>query len=279
MGLAHVERSAAVLQANLKALIERLLKEYESCRVKVADLTASISELKASAAQAEGHKFDDAARLMASLLGADFTDVATLLTNVRTTLIDLGNRSERVARLQIEFRNSMRQLEDMQVLEKKSASLTAEVESQKSDLDASAERRARVADQLQLAQKESLYHAMLAQIREQGERLGLRDGRCPLCGSKLSPAAYAAHLGEIRQEIDTHSSVLSDLTRQEAEIASEYKLIQEPFEAKRAEVSRLLSDLEALKRHSASIQAEASSLGLPLKTEDIATTCLKNTSA
>lgn len=120
----------------------------------------------------------------------------------RTLLLDLQRDVSRLERLQIDFSNSAQQIAEMGALQERSDLLKSELEKLKLELDRSGELRNEVTGQISVEREKSPYHASSAQVREHRKRLGLQDGRCPLCGSSVAPQVYEAHLIEIQQEIE-----------------------------------------------------------------------------
>ena len=66
-------------------------------------------------------------------------------------------------------------------------------------------------DDLQEARQMEPTYTSLAQLGERGFRLGLQDGRCPLCGSKISKENYDGHLSATDDEIARRASRLGAL--------------------------------------------------------------------
>ena len=271
VGLEQVEKRATDMKAALDRLIEPDRRAYESARTRINDLTAAISELRATAAPAEGHSFDAATRKLAEIIKEnDVGDLATLMNQAHTALIDAQRRLSRLERLQMDFSNAERQIAEMAFVQQQRDQLGAELEGLKSELEISAQRRNELDAQTELERKKTPNLASLAQICEHGERLGLQDGKCPLCGSTVSPSDFATHLKQIREEIDSHSSALRDLARQEGDWADKDTDLKNQYENARAKDSRMLSDLEAIRRSNARLNGEAIELGTPLEAGSIA---------
>lgn len=270
VGLEQVEKRATDMKAALDKLIERDRQAYESARTRISDLTAAISELRATAAPAQGHSLDAATRMLADLVKKDVEDLATLVSQAHTALIDAQRRLSRLERLQMDLSNSARQIAEMALIQQQCDQLGAQLERLKSELEMSTQRRNELTAKIELERKKTPNLASLAQIREHGERLGLQDGRCSLCGSTVSSNDYATHLKQIREEIDRHNSALRDLARQEGDWADKDTNLKNRYETARAENSRILSDLEAIRRSNARLNNEAAELGTPLEKESIA---------
>ena len=71
----------------------------------------------------------------------------------------------------------------------------------------------------------------LALLREHGAKVGLQDGKCPLCGSPVSPENFSEHLKVLDETVHQQSETLAGLVRQESRWDREY-------EAARLELNR-----------------------------------------
>jgi chromosome segregation protein len=100
--------------------------------------------------------------------------------------------------------------------------------------------------------------------------LGLRDGKCPLCGSKLTLSEFEDHLRHVSEEIRQQNVTLSALAREEAEAANGYSKAKNEFDAKTLEIKRAASESETLKQKSLRLQREADELQTELSEEGIA---------
>ena len=57
---------------------------------------------------------------------------------------------------------------------------------------------------------------------EHGKRVGLEDGRCPLCGSDVTEAGFASHLHETAMRLERESGGLAEaLARREEALGAE----------------------------------------------------------
>src|SRR4029077_12165748 len=95
--------------------------------------------------------------------------------------------------------------------------------------------RVDAANKLREAQARTPHLSLLAPLKEYGSRINLQEGRCPLCGSLVSPTDFDAHLKQIQNLIVAQDRVLSDLTTQEASRSAEYDRQRNEFQAKSIE--------------------------------------------
>jgi DNA repair exonuclease SbcCD ATPase subunit len=63
----------------------------------------------------------------------------------------------------------------------------------------------------------------LALLREHGGKLGLQDGKCPLCGSPVTAEKFEAHLKAIDESVHLGSQTLAGLIREESRVDREYE--------------------------------------------------------
>ena len=109
----------------------------------------------------------------------------------------------------------------------------------------------------------------LAQLREQGIRIGLQNSHCPLCGSSISSADFDAHLKEIQELINAENRALAELTTQEASRTAEYEQRRNEYQSRSIEYSRAMSDCETLKAAMVQLQNQALLLGVKLEAPSI----------
>jgi wobble nucleotide-excising tRNase len=91
----------------------------------------------------------------------------------------------------------------------------------------------------QLSQLESRDPAIksLEELRLHGEKLGLLDGRCPLCGSEVSEEEYISHLQEIEDRVKAASASITSVISQRNKIINELDKIDKQIEMLQAQHS------------------------------------------
>jgi len=124
-------------------------------------------------------------------------------------------------------------------------------------------------ERLKRAELDSPLLTSLAQLKEQGSRLGLQDGKCPLCGSKISLSDFSTHLAKIQEKINGQSNTLTQLTMKEASLTAEYNKRRNDFQTRSLEYSQALSDSETLKAAMQNLQQQAAALKVDLNSEGL----------
>ena len=147
--------------------------------------------------------------------------------------------------------------------------MKVQVDTARLALEKAADARVDAANKLREAQARTPHLSALAQLKEYGSRINLQEGRCPLCGSLISPTDFDAHLKQIQSLIETQDRVLSDLTTEEASRSAQYDRLRSEFQAKSIEYSRALSDCETLMSAMRQLENEATTLGVKLDSRSI----------
>jgi chromosome segregation protein len=268
--LVKIEERANTLVKQLARRTEDLEKEYRQRRETVAQIISEISEARTTAARAT--PFDAAAlqkRLIILTGLAPETPLRQLAAGVARTLTDQKSRIDRLERLNADLSQSRSWLEDLRRFEEKRDAVKAGLDIVAAALKDAGNSRMAAGEALRQAQARNLRLGALAQLREQGMRIGLQDSHCPLCGSSVSSADFDAHLKEMQELINAENRGLAELTAQEASRTAEYEQRRNEYQSRSIEYSRALSDCETLKAAMAQLQNQAGLLGVKLEAASI----------
>jgi chromosome segregation protein len=118
-------------------------------------------------------------------------------------------------------------------------------------------------------QKKHSRQVSLAVLIEHGKRVGLIDGACPLCGSKIATAEYDSHLATLSQELSIQNQNLVSLISRQASATDEVTEHIRKLAATReayAQAEQLTAQLQA---RTARLAEEASKLGVEASNEGI----------
>jgi chromosome segregation protein len=140
---------------------------------------------------------------------------------------------------------------ELVAFEKAFRELSTKMETAQAAVKDAARLRDQAVDELRLAQSQNKTLASLAQLREHGVRVGRQDGRCPLCGSKISEEDFQEHVAEIGRNIDLHNQTLGRLSADEASRAATYTARFSELENLSRQQRQALTELETRKRESA----------------------------
>jgi wobble nucleotide-excising tRNase len=268
--LVKIEERANVLVKQLGRRTEELEKEYRQRRESVAQIISEISEAKTVAARATA--FDTVAlqQRLTILTGVPpETSLRQLAAGVARTLTDQRSRIDRLERLSADLSQSRSWLEELRRFEEKCDAVKTGLDTIESSLKEAGTLRIAAGEALRQAQARNLRLGALAQLREQGIRIGLQNSHCPLCGSSISSADFDAHLKEIQELINAENRALAELTTQEASRTAEYEQRRNEYQSRSIEYSRAMSDCETLKAAMVQLQNQALLLGVKLEAPSI----------
>lgn len=102
----------------------------------------------------------------------------------------------------------------------------------------------------------------LASLHEHGGRLGLLEGRCPLCASTLTPEQFAEALAGLKRTIDTTAAEVGALTRARADLQIRVREAQIAQDTALARVNRLETEVQSSQAELARLQGEAREAGV-----------------
>lgn len=105
-------------------------------------------------------------------------------------------------------------------------------------------------------------NASLAALAEHGQRVGLVEGRCPLCGTAQTPEQYRDHVAALAHRVSAANVTLADLNKQAADAAAQVARAQVDADRLSANLEQLNSAESALARESEGLETEATRLGV-----------------
>lgn len=121
-------------------------------------------------------------------------------------------------------------------------------------------------EQLERAWNESRireeFVASLAVLHEHGKRLGLQEGRCPLCNSVVGQEQYELSLANILDRISRTSQELGRLAAERRAIADEVRSTDRDLDSARRAEAELAVQAESNARLLGSLREEATLLGI-----------------
>jgi chromosome segregation protein len=264
----ELEQKGSILFKSIKDRADSIQRNYEQVRSRVSDLTMRISEIKAEA------------------LGLE--DIQKAETNIRTilnlsndfrslNLIDLATR--RLAELNIRMDSLIRISKNIdeingrkKEIKSKEFSLRLEtarnkVEKIKKEIDSDKSKLAEIDRLIEDSQKRKPQVVSLAQLYEHGKQLGLRNGRCPLCNSKISSGEYQDHLHILSDEITKASAESVELAARQSEINNKKSKGNFELEKINREISYLEQSENALNEEKRNLLSEASEHGVSVLKE------------
>ena len=269
--LSEIERRAHRLHEQLRERTRQLENEYRVRRERVAHVISDLSETRILASKSTGSDVTKTQRRLAVLaaLPADLP-LAQLGTAAQRAAAAERLRLQRLDRLRLELSQSEDWRAELAAFETASRELGKKIETAQAAVKDAARLRDQAVDELRVAQSQDQTLASLAQLREHGVRLGPQDGRCPLCGSKISEEDFRAHVAEIGKNIEGHNQTLSRLSADEANRAATYTARFSELENLSRQRRQALTELETGRGNLQSLEESAASLDVRLDARAIA---------
>ncbi len=244
----------------------RLNKEqssYQRLRDRVADLTARLSDARASlASEAETLNAEQTLR---DLLHLQEADPNALLAAARQSLSQGRIQLDRLHRFFTNVQEMARQQQEVETEEFRQRQKELEI-GIATTAQALAE-QSRVCEQIegvfaQMKQDEP-ERVVRAELLQNGERLGLLPGeRCPLCGSAVSTQAFGGHIASARQAITENADQVVSITSNHAEAAKKRDALLEKQNQLKSEHAEHMSKRKSLEASIAGAVQEAAAAGM-----------------
>ena len=269
IGLANsvaVERNTSDIAKYLTTIEAEARSLYDQRRQAVESLTFELSRARILAAKASEESIVRLRQIYRQELENSLVDLSDLTKAIAQRIAQARERIEAITKLK-ERKDSLdrqkRQLDSPEHQEQL-RSLEAQRDQMQKNVDNTRQRR----DALKQARAEREVSApmltSLALLREHGAKLGLQDGKCPLCGSPVSLEDFSAHLKQLDETVHRGSETLAGLVREENQRAQEY-------EAARVELNQVTSAIndaqslgETLEKQSDVLVKEAQKIGARL---------------
>ncbi len=262
--LTSIEKRATYISDQVAKLLRSAEENYAKERSRVSDLVGQLSEARLLASKIANENIQEIRTRLSILFNLNADSTQGILTPLEMRIRELRNRTSSLERLRLTCLNLRRASKERELLAVEASALndrlvelTASVEVATDDLAAATER-------LASAQSSSPQDSSLAQLREQGMRLGLRDGHCPLCGSRISAEDFNLHLDELKRELDVRNATLAKLVQEQANLTVKQAENKRQFELLSAEYGRCRSDLDAINEAFSAADQSAKSLEVPL---------------
>jgi DNA repair exonuclease SbcCD ATPase subunit len=255
--LAVLEMRVADLQKLLEARKRAASDAYEAARAKVADVAVALSGAKAQAAKIEGAaEAEQVLRSETSLTSAPLGQVVQRAREAITRLLleqrSLQDSAQRWATLQSR-RADTQSAESVAKL----TALRGALDEVTGELAALQKRGNELHAELKAVQGRSPFWSSLAELHQHGSRIGLQEGRCPLCNSELSEASYRSHLDTVRRVIDENSARLRALVARRTELRNREVKLQQKADGLNRQVTETNRAVTSLQDEESAILTQA----------------------
>jgi len=276
-GFSPVESTAQEAVALLRNRANRIQGEYEAVRKEVGALTARLSELRSRTSQAGDTSSAELLVKQTLSVTEPPPDDGSLLVRGRQGVAVLRTQTDALVR-------GIRALEEVErrMAEVRTDTFRQELSKLESSATALAEQLETLSSQgeqlsatLSNYQRTEPLEASRAQLVEHGVRLGLVDGTCPLCGSKVSGESFDSHVEELKRHVQSTSATLSAVTRQYTETLENERRVRRDLEAIQQRIAASSGALDLLAQQRAQVIVEVNqAIGSP---QDISVEGLKVT--
>lgn len=270
--LVAIERRAGAIVAQCAEEMKRLETSYQTYRDDVARLTSEITEVKGAARMPAEVSLESLLKDVSARLGVEARETSGVLNLLRTNIISFRREIERLEKLHINVEQYASLLSKAKQLADQTRIAEENLRLAEAKLQEVARARSEADDRLRKALEAAPIQSGLAILVEQGTRISLLDGKCPLCGSKIGQADFDAHISEIRDDIARHSSQLAVLTKSQADESIKYSVLKREFDSQSIEARRAKAELESLNQMSVRISEEAKELNVETTQESISST-------
>jgi len=252
-------RAEAVFKL-VRTFRDSLSQSYAGANTRVTDLTARLSQARTEVANAV--EVAAAEKLLREFLPESATGSTGLPERAERLLSAIRSRSDALIRLYGRYQEYERKLAAFRSPQREAALNQCQQEVQRlRDASVAAEgEAASLAEEIAKAQAINPRNASLALLKEHGQRLGLIDECCPLCGLKQSAEHYAEHLRVLTDIVTASSATISSLASRAAEATGRVAALK-------ADLGRASSQLSALQREEAELSAELESLAKDAKAQ------------
>ena len=193
--LPEIEERLTSTKRILDSRIQGLEADYERARADVNRLVSRISEARS---ELESHSpVDEARSALVSALGCpDDLEAEEMVRRARERTAQLRPTVSVISRCLPQLAEVERRRAEIETegFEREDGEYQAALETADRLLaDMKGKREAAEVSAREFESRQPRVHSM-AELVEHGRRVGLTDGRCPLCGSDIAPEAFDAHM-------------------------------------------------------------------------------------
>jgi chromosome segregation protein len=221
-----VERNTSDIAKYLTTIEAEARSLYEQRRQTVESSTFELSRARILAAKASEESIVRLRQIYRQELENPLSDLSDLTKTIAQRIAQARERIEVLTKLK-ERKDSLdrqkQQLDSPEHQERLGLLETQRNQAQK-NVDATGERRDALKPTRAAQEAGSPMLTSLALLREHGAKVGLQDGKCPLCGSPMSPENFSAHLKTLDEAVHRGSETLAGLLREASQLDREYEL-------------------------------------------------------
>jgi chromosome segregation protein len=258
--LSHVEEKASEVSKWFRDEASRLDADYTRIRNLILQITTEISAATAQLSETEDLAAAESG--LRSLLGNGAIDSTTLMSRARA---ELGSLHARIPSLLA----TTQRIKDAEAAIRESETSAYETSVKQIDQQLAAFRQKRdtieketreLEEKLRQEQEKRPALESWAQLCEHGRRLGLQNGKCPLCASAVTDADFGKQLEKIHDDIEGQNAALLTLVGRQTKLRSDLQSSTLEMESLQRQHQDLVARPESLKRDLVRLKEECSRL-------------------
>jgi chromosome segregation protein len=259
-GFGAIEDKVAQVSQRLKTTLSQRGVEYDRARNEVDRITRDLSQARIAASAAEGTDLDRVLEALALLVGEKETSITALVRSARESISELRSEVDRFEGVSAGLREFAP--ERRLTINREVENISLRVREAEGELSTTERSFSELAATLDAARRESPAKESLAQLAAHGSMVGLKDGRCPLCGSVVTSGEFNKHLQEIRDELDRFDGVLATRAKEHAELKARTDSFRAQVGELRNERKVLQAQRDAIEAQYRTLQVQAREFGL-----------------
>jgi chromosome segregation protein len=265
--LGAIDSRLAILNRALDDRVKNAVREYERLRERVASIIADVSRLKSESPVER--ELEALERQLRARFNLPTAEPSQLLSEATKALADLRLRIEKGHRLLARVQNRLqsRTAESENASQRQLASAEEELRAAEETLRASERAVNDSRIKLRTLEGEASASSSLAELHLHGSKIGLQDGKCPLCGSSVSQEDFTRHLQLIESGLQGTSRRIAQAKDELAHAADAERATSSTVREKRTMLRRLEISIEEGKGFWKDSAAEALELGVTLPTD------------
>jgi DNA repair exonuclease SbcCD ATPase subunit len=256
-------------EARVKAAYDSLQRsagelegEYQRERERVVLLKTQLSQ--AATRTLSESDIASAKELIAQSLPGAPTDLPSLLSAARNEIAKLRVQVSSLSRISDALESQRQRLSGLVTPEheRRESELRSAIDRLRERVSSLSQRQSGLSQQVAQKEREAPFYTALAQIQEHGSRLGLLDGRCPLCGSAVTAEHFASHLVGLKSTIDERLRELTQLVSNARTAADELRVARLDLANAEEQLRNFLAEPEAVQQQIGRLMADARLLGI-----------------
>lgn len=269
IGTRQLESIAGNYVGTLRERRKEVESQYISQREKISAIVEAISEAQSEVSAGDAESRKAWMETAAKLIGVQSIEIPRLLSGLASKIATVRRRADILERLSIDLGAHADEISKADELQEEQGILRADMAALGEKLTAVEADQEAASRELKLANEAQPIYASLAALREHGLRVGLHEGKCPLCGTELTAEAYEGHLESIAGEVTQHKAGLDALVKKESDLRAVASEFRTSIEMAQNTFNRNAATLQVFSKTQADMQQRAELANVTLSEEEI----------